>query len=63
MPNYIVDCKSGIKAVVSGKDLAEAQSSWESDLEAGWAVPGNVRDPLPGEVERILQDHPEHDYR
>jgi len=62
MPNFVVECDSGVVAVVRASSLRRAQAEWDAAVRAYAAEPGLVRHPQPGEVREIARDG-EHDYR
>ena len=62
MPNYIVECDSGVTALVRASSLRRAQAEWDAAVRAYAAEPGLARHPNPGEVREIARDG-EHDYR
>lgn len=60
MTTYIIDCESGIRALVEAPTLEEAQAEWKVVVAAGEAEPGIARIPFSGEADEIPD---EHDYR
>jgi hypothetical protein len=64
MANYIVDCDSGVRALVSARSTERAQADWDAGVARGDAEPGVARRPERGEVRGIARANSgEHDYR
>lgn len=61
--NVIIECESGIEALVSAPSVALAQDEWDAAVASGGAEPGVARAPRRGEVRELARCYPEHDYR
>jgi hypothetical protein len=62
MANFIIDCRSGVRALVSDSSIERAQENWDAAVECFLAEPGKARRPRHGEVREIARDGT-HDYR
>jgi hypothetical protein len=47
--NFIVDCESGVEALVCANSLARAQADWDELVDRYDAEPGTARYPRPGD--------------
>jgi hypothetical protein len=64
LANYIVVCRSGVRALVSAPSAARARADWAAAVERGAAELGEVRRPERGEVRELARANGgEHDYR
>lgn len=62
MAHWIIDCSSGIRALVAAPTAEAAQRDWDAATAAGEAEPGKARRPQPGEVRAVARGGV-HDYR
>jgi hypothetical protein len=60
--NVVIDCASGITALVSAPSVVLAQRDWDEAVEQGRAEPGDARRPRRGEARSIAAGRV-HDYR